>query len=164
MSFLGQNDDRVVYVAPGEGPSRWAFGDRYTIKSGEHNTGKMLYLMEAVVPPGGGPPPHVHHWEEEAFYVLDGAVEIRDKGGDREVPAGGFVYVPRGTMHSFTNVGVEPAKMLILLTPGGKDRFFNQAGVPAEDGSGPPPESQRLADVELGFRIGPDFGDEYLTR
>ncbi|GLZ36590.1 cupin domain-containing protein [Actinokineospora sp. NBRC 105648] len=162
MSFLGQNDNRVVHVPPGEGPSRWAFGDKYTIKAGEHNAGKAFYLMEAVVPAGGGPPPHIHHWEEEAFYVLEGEVEVRDGGGPTTVAAGGFIFVPRGTTHSFTNVAVEPCKMLILVTPGGKDRFFGQAGVSAADGAPQPPESQRIADVELGLRIGPEFGDEYL--
>lgn len=162
MSFLGQNDGKVVYVPPGEGPSRWAFGDHYTVKSGEHNTGKGLYLMEAVVPPGGGPPLHIHHWEEESFYVLQGIVQIRDEKERFEVSAGGFAYVPRGTAHGFTNVGDEPCKMLIIFTPGGKNGWFLQAGVSADDDAPPPPASQREIDAELAWRVGPEFGDEYL--
>jgi quercetin dioxygenase-like cupin family protein len=163
MSFLGANKGRVVHVPPGEGRSRWAFGDRYTVKSGEYNTGKSLYLIEALVPPGGGPPAHIHHWEEEAFYVLEGTVEILDDTEKVQAGAGSFTYVPRGTVHGFKNVGADPCKMLIMVLPGGKDRFFLEVGVSADDGRPPPPESQRQADVELAFRIGTEFGDEYLT-
>ncbi|GGZ39757.1 hypothetical protein GCM10010387_37620 [Streptomyces inusitatus] len=160
--FAGQNKNEVVIVPPGEGPSRWAFGDRYTVKSGEHNTGKSLFIIEALVPEGGGPPLHVHHWEEEAFYVLEGTVEFRDKNGKHEAPAGSFIFVPRGTEHAFKNVSPEPAKMLFMTVPGGKERFFLNVGVPADDDTPPPSEEQRLKDVAYGYEVGPEFGDEYL--
>ena len=52
---------------------------------------------------GGGDPPlhiaplHVHHEDDEAWYVLDGALMVRVGDQDVEVPAGGAVLVPRGT-------------------------------------------------------------------
>jgi quercetin dioxygenase-like cupin family protein len=162
MTFLGQNAGRVVHVPPGDGPSRWAFGDKYTVKSGEHNTGKSLYLIEAVIPPGGGPPPHIHHWEEESFYVVEGSVEILDSTEKLLAPPGSFVYVPRGTVHGFKNVGDEPCKMLIMFVPGGKDRFFLGYPSIADNGAPPPPPSQHQADLERVMRVGPEFGDEYL--
>jgi quercetin dioxygenase-like cupin family protein len=161
--FLGQNDGRVVYVPPGEGPSRWAFGDKYTVKSGEHNTGKSLYMIEALVPPGGGPPPHIHHWEEESFYVLEGTVEVRDNDEKMELTAGAFVYVPRGTVHSFKNIGDDPCKLLIMFTPGGKDRFFLGYPNSADNGAPPPPMTEHDKDFERCLRIGAEFGDEYLV-
>lgn len=162
MTFLGQNTGKVIYVPPGGGPSRWAFGDRYTLKSGEYNTGKTLTLIEAVIPPGGGPPPHIHHWEEEAFYVLDGSVEFQN-GEDRiGATNGSFVYVPRGALHAFKNTTDEPCKMLILFVPGGKDRFFLGYPSIADNGAPPPPIAQHKADLERVLRVGPEFGDEYV--
>ncbi|GJF27846.1 cupin [Kitasatospora sp. NE20-6] len=162
MSFEEQWSRRVVHVPPGAGPSRWAFGDRYTIKSGLHNTGPGFFMMEALVPPGGGPPPHIHHREDEAFYVLEGEVSLFDGTEKLALGAGSFVHVPRGSVHNFTNVGDEPSKLLIMFVPGGKDGFFLGAGVSADDGAPPPPQAQYDLDVERALRVAAEFGDEYL--
>jgi hypothetical protein len=56
--------------------------------------------------------------------------------------AGSFVYVPRGTVHSFTNVGKTPGRLLVLSTPaGGTEGFFFEVGEPATDRSSRPPTS-----------------------
>jgi hypothetical protein len=36
------------------------------------------------------------------------------------------VFVPRGTPHCFTNAGSEPARILVLFTPSGMERFFDR--------------------------------------
>jgi quercetin dioxygenase-like cupin family protein len=152
----------VVYVPPGAGPSRWAFGDRYTVKAGAHNVGSSLFLMEALVPPGGGPPPHIHHREEESFYVLEGWVDLSDGEEVRRISAGSFVHIPSGLVHNFKNSGDEPARMLILFLPGGKDQFFLGAGVSADDDRPQPPPEQFDLDVERALRVAAEFGDSYL--
>lgn len=50
---------------------------------------------------GFGPPLHLHASEDEAFYLIDGAIEV--SCGDRQWEAGpgGFVFLPRGIPHSF---------------------------------------------------------------
>ncbi|MBB0243083.1 cupin domain-containing protein [Streptomyces alkaliphilus] len=163
MSFEEQWRKKVVHVPPGEGPSRWAFGDKYTIKSGEHNTGGHFFMMEALVPPGGGPPPHIHHREEEAFYVLEGDVSLFDGMERLRLSSGSFVHVPRGSVHSFKNETEEDAKLLIMFLPGGKDNFFLGAGVSADDGAPPPPAEQYELDVERALRVAAEFGDEYIS-
>ncbi|MFE9422325.1 cupin domain-containing protein [Kitasatospora sp. NPDC006697] len=163
MSFHlgGERLHRVVHVPPGGGPSRWAFGDKYTVKGGEELTAKSFFLMEALVPPGGGPPPHIHHLEEEAFYVLDGLVDLRSGEEVLKLRTGSFVHVPKGLVHGFKNVSDEPAKLLILFVPGGKDRFFLEAGVPADNGAPQPPAAQYELDVERALRVATEFGDSY---
>jgi quercetin dioxygenase-like cupin family protein len=51
-------------------------------------------------PEGSGPPPHTHPWDE-AYFMLEGSMEVLL--GDRMVvvEAGGFVHVPAGTPHLF---------------------------------------------------------------
>jgi hypothetical protein len=52
---------------------------------------------------------------------------------------GSFVYVPRGAVHSYENVGTEPGRLLILSTPaGGTEKLFFELGEPATEGSTPP--------------------------
>jgi quercetin 2,3-dioxygenase len=43
------------------------------------------------------------------------------------------MFVPRGTVHAFQNVGAEPGVLLVGVTPGGFERIFQERqGVDAE--------------------------------
>lgn len=151
---------RGVHVRAGEGRSLWVVGDTYTFKGTTENTGGALLLFEASVPPRSGPPPHIHHREDEAFYVLEGEVEVRE--GDRTFVAGGgsFVFIPRGVVHGFKNVGAEPARMLIMATPAGLEQFFEEVGQPARAGETAPPPGPE--EIERSLAAAPKYGQEVL--
>jgi oxalate decarboxylase/phosphoglucose isomerase-like protein (cupin superfamily) len=36
------------------------------------------------------------------------------------------VFVPRGTPHCFKNTGHDPARILVVFTPAGMERFFDR--------------------------------------
>lgn len=85
------------------------------------------------IAPNSGPPIHVHHAEDEFFYIVSG--EFKVKLGDRviDAPARSVMFVPRGTAHTFRNVGREPGVLLAGVTPGGFERMFQERqGVDAE--------------------------------
>src|SRR5579863_10251032 len=42
-------------------------------------------------------PPHVHHRDDEAWYVLEGALRVQVGSDEVEAGAGSGVFVPRGT-------------------------------------------------------------------
>jgi quercetin dioxygenase-like cupin family protein len=52
-------------------------------------TGGAWSLFEEEVPLGMGPPPHRHDWDE-AYYILDGAVDFQVDGGGGEIHEGRF--------------------------------------------------------------------------
>jgi len=54
--------------------------------------------------------------------------ELNFKLGDRIVsaPARSIVFVPRGTAHTFQNVGTEPGVLLVGVTPGGFEKMFEE--------------------------------------
>ncbi len=143
----------------GEGRSIWVVGDRYTIKASGERTGGAYALIETMVLPGGGPLPHVHHREDEAFYVLEGELRFHVDGRDLDAGAGSWVTLARGSLHHFRNVGDHPARMLIVVTPAGLDRFFLEVGRAAGDGDGesmpPTPE-----DIEKLLAVAPQYGLE----
>jgi mannose-6-phosphate isomerase-like protein (cupin superfamily) len=87
-------------------------------------TGGALGLFRQAIAPKSGPPAHVHRAEDEFFYVVSG--EFTFKLGDRIVsaPARSIVFVPRGTVHTFQNVGTEPGVLLVGVTPGGFEKMF----------------------------------------
>lgn len=152
------NPTRVMHVPPGEGRSVWVVGDTYTFKATGAETDGRLTFWEATVPPQSGPPPHIHHGEDEAYYVLEGELEVLD--GDRTFTAraGSFVYIPRGALHRFQNIGSTPARMLILFTPAGFEGFIFEVGQPARPGEDAPPLGPE--EMERTVRAAPQYGIE----
>jgi mannose-6-phosphate isomerase-like protein (cupin superfamily) len=129
----------ALYVPAETGPSYWGPGDRYTfLVTGAQSDG-AYFIMEALVPPEGGPPPHIHHREQESFYVLEGTLEIRM--GDRVVQAsaGDFVHIPCGMVHCFHNTGASTARLLLIFSPGGIERFFEETLELVQDRGAPQP-------------------------
>lgn len=67
--------------------------------------------------PGDQAPPHVHHGSDEAFYVLDGQLEVLTGGDRRIVPAGQLAFISAGTVHTFANKGPDNCRILVVMTP-----------------------------------------------
>jgi uncharacterized cupin superfamily protein len=94
---------------------------------------------------------HVHAAEDEAWYVIDGDLRFSLDGELHSATAGTFVFVPRGSPHCFQNVGSAAARLLVLFTPAGMERFFEQfATLPAGRFD---PESFRTAGAEAGMDV-----------
>jgi mannose-6-phosphate isomerase-like protein (cupin superfamily) len=119
MSFIG----RGIALGPGEGKTIQVPGHLITYKAMKEDTGGAYSLLEAIVM-GGGPPQHIHKAEEEAFYVLEGEVNIQIEDQTIRGAAGSFVLIPRGTVHTFWNAGSTPAKLLGIVSPPGFEQFF----------------------------------------
>jgi quercetin dioxygenase-like cupin family protein len=139
-------------MGPGEGATiEGPAGGPLTFKvRGEHTDG-ALTAFENVIAPGDGPPLHVHANEDEAWYVLQGDLRFQLDGEIAGAPAGSFVFVPRGTPHCFQNIGEQPARILVLFTPAGMERFFDRfASLPA----GPvDPDAFRTLGSEVGMDV-----------
>jgi quercetin dioxygenase-like cupin family protein len=143
----------------GEGKAFWVVGDLCTVLASGEDTGGAYALIHAEVPPGGGPPLHLHRREDEAFYVLEGEVAFHADGRDMAATAGMWVTLARGSLHTFKNTGRATAKMLIVVTPSGLERFFAEVGREATDrAAAPPPVTP--ADVEKLLAVAPRYGLE----
>lgn len=143
---------------PGEGRSVWLVGDLITVKVSSEETSGAFAVAEERTPPQGGPPPHVHANEDETLYVLEGEVEFLVGDQIIRAGAGSTAYLPRGVLHTFRNVGEAPSRMLAVISPGGLEGFFLEAGEEATEGSSPPegkPDLGRI--VEIGQRYGVEF-------
>lgn len=73
--------------------------------------------------PGGpaGPPrliapPHLHRQDDEAWYVLEGALCVRNGDEVIEARAGSIVFVPHGRVHTYWNPGPAPVRYLLVMT------------------------------------------------
>ena len=141
----GSQRNQFKYVPSGTGPAYCGPGDQVTFLITGEETGGAFFMAEVSVPPGGGPPPHVHHREEESFYLLQGTLTIQAGGKTLNASPRDFVHLPRGIVHSFRNTGDVDAKFLVLVTPAGLEKFFEEAFYPAVDRSAvPPPMTEAL--------------------
>ena len=90
----------------------------------------LIETGEAAV--GLGPPLHIHHDCAESFVVLAGRYAMYIDDIEYECPPGSFVYVPKGTRHTFKNLEAHSRK-LNLYTPAGMVGYFDElaAGIAA---------------------------------
>lgn len=154
-----QENHQLVHIPAGEGESLWTVGDTYTLKATSANTNGALFLMEASVPPQGGPPPHIHRETDEAYYVLEGEVEVQGGESTFVAAAGSFVFIPKGAVHTFKNVGTGTTKMLILAVPAGFEGYFRAVGRPAGEGAAPPMSPE---EIEMAIAEAPNYDSEIL--
>jgi quercetin dioxygenase-like cupin family protein len=141
-----------VAVAPGEGVTiEGPAGGPLTFKVRGEQTNGALTAFENVIAPGDGPPLHRHAGEDEAWYVIAGELRFRLGEDIASAPAGTFVFVPRGTPHCFQNVGAEPARILVLFTPSGMERFFDRFA--AQPAGAPDPAAFRTIGSEVGMEV-----------
>jgi mannose-6-phosphate isomerase-like protein (cupin superfamily) len=153
-----------THLRPEEGRSVWVLGTQLmTYKVTAEQTGGAYSLFEGLVPAHDGTPPHIHHREDECFYVLEGEFEFL-KGDDTvTVGAGSLIYVPKGVLHAFRNVGEGPGRLLNSQTPGGlHERFFEEISEEATDKS-TPPAPQEPPDFERVAAIAAKYGTEIPT-
>jgi quercetin dioxygenase-like cupin family protein len=118
-------------------------------------------LTDSVVPPGGGPPPHIHHREDEAFWVLEGELEVMVEETTFRAGAGSFVHLPKDIPHVYKNVGPGPARFLTLMVPARLEKVFEEVGKPGSDVSSPPPFKEE--DIEKLLAVAPKYGVEILS-
>ena len=143
------------------GPCFWGPGDQYAfLVTGAQSNG-AYFIMEGIIPPGGGPPPHIHHREEECFYLLEGTLEITLGEKKFNATTGDFIQIPRGTVHKFHNVGSTTARMLLLFSPAGMDKYFEETLEPVQDRSAAIPPISEAVIARL-INAGPKHGLEFM--
>ena len=146
-------------VKSNEGPTYRVVTDLVTFKAVAENTSGAYSLFVTQTPVGQGTPAHLQHYEDEAFFILEGTYQFRL--GDKNIQAGvgDYLFVPRETIHAFTNVGTAMARMVIIVSPGGiHEKFFAEAGDPIDDLANPPepsgpPDLPRLLAVAAKYGV-----------
>ena len=111
-------------------------------------TGGGFSALVAEIKPGEGPPPHCHHDREEYFYILDGSFRLSVAGREETVGPGTLVFVPRDTMHGFTNIGTAPARVLEWTIPGSNEPYFRAVHRMEQAGGFDP---ARFAEINQAF-------------
>jgi mannose-6-phosphate isomerase-like protein (cupin superfamily) len=135
----------------------WSLNMLVEVKASAEDTGGALTVLDTRLTPAANPPLHVHHREDEAFLVLEGELAFflgLDGTVSAEAGPGDFVVGPRDVPHRF-EVRSPEARVLVLATPGGLERFFGAVGAPADAPCLPVPS---IPDVERLVRVAAEHG------
>lgn len=118
----------VIVLGPGDGKSVQRRSSEQTVtRVAEMETRRAYALREKVVPAGSsGVPFHIGRDAEEAFYVLNGELTVYTADRMLAAPAGSFVLVPRGTVHSLANWGEEPVRSLTITSSAWVSRWIEE--------------------------------------
>ena len=126
------------FVIPHDGAPRFSGplgreADMTEVVMTRERTGGALGLFRQTIAPKSGPPAHIHRGEDEFFYIVSGEFNFKLGDGIVRASAGSFVFVPRGEVHTFRNVGTGPGVLVVGVTPAGFEKFFaERQGVDAD--------------------------------
>ena len=129
-------------------------GEPGLVKLADADTDNAVAVVHLTVPKLAGPPLHRHSREDEWFYILDGNLTWEVDGQRFNGTTGSSAFAPRGTAHAFQNFHDQTAHILVMITPAGLDRFFEDVTVMNKDLSQPD-----FAAVE---KLMQDYGMELL--
>ena len=132
-------------LAKDEGQALWFLNCLTFVKATSAQTGGAFGLIEQEIPAGFASPYHRHHAEDEAFYLLSGAVTFISGEQAIQATAGSYVFLPKEQPHGFRVDA--PTRMLILVTPAGFEQFVTEEVQPILE------EGYRPADLYGGFRM-----------
>lgn len=121
--------DRAIILGPGEGLRLGSGPGRDCIfkLTGEQTGGAFDYFV-VEIPAGNGPPLHVHHIQDETFHVLSGEYKVQLGEEISYLKEGDFAYLPKNVPHAFKNVSDKPGRVIVVYTPGGGYKFFEEFG------------------------------------
>ncbi|MCO6437451.1 MAG: cupin domain-containing protein [Phycisphaerae bacterium] len=144
-----------LVLSPDQGEILNVVGDRVRILADSSMTDGRCVVFENTTDPGNGPPLHRHGRDDEHFFVVEGTVKFAIDGREVVLTAGGSVFAPRGSVHTFMNAGTTPSRMIITCCPGGLEGPFREADRLAREGRVTPEtlaEAFRKFDLEF---VGP---------
>jgi quercetin dioxygenase-like cupin family protein len=127
--------------------------------TGDETGGAFDYFVVEVAP-HGGPPLHVHHVQEETIHVLKGRFKVRIGDETFRCDEGGFAFLPSGIPHAFLNLTDEPAEIVVVYTPGGGHRFYEELGPLTRNGA---PDRETVAALFEKYEmtlLGPPLSDD----
>ena len=134
----GRDPADATVVAAGEGETL-AVGESSVVfkTSGDG----PLSLMETTVAPGfPGPLPHTHRTFVDSFYILEGELTVRLGNDTVTARPGAYAFAPPETVHTFSNPGDAPVRMLNIMAPApGPDEMARIAASASSSPASPAP-------------------------
>jgi quercetin dioxygenase-like cupin family protein len=78
---------------------------------------ERFFLDVYCLSPGQGQKSHVHGDSDKVYVVLDGECRVTVGNESGNCEKGQAILCPAGLVHGVENVGSEPARLLVMMTP-----------------------------------------------
>jgi quercetin dioxygenase-like cupin family protein len=120
MLEKSEGEQRLWRPEPGEADSG-GFILKVTPKG---NGSQHLVLLTEDMPPGAAIPTHKHLEQDEIVLIEKGTIHAHVADQERDLHAGGMVFIPQHTWVSLKNIGTESASIVgIFSAPGFEDHL-----------------------------------------
>lgn len=130
MTYLGETGEASAVLRSGIEPLQMnpETGTSATfVAPGSVTRGEFGLFRWDMPANAGGAGSHFHRGFSESFYVMSGTVNLFNGKEWLAVSEGGFLYVPPGGIHGFSNTADSPASMLIMFSPGPpREKYFEE--------------------------------------
>lgn len=108
-------------------------GDFILKVSPKNNGSQHLVMLTEDVAPGEDFPTHKHLGQDEILYIVKGTVHAHVGNLERDLHAGGTVFIPAHTWVSIKNVGTETVSVVgVFSAPGFEDYMRCDSVLPSE--------------------------------
>jgi mannose-6-phosphate isomerase-like protein (cupin superfamily) len=156
--------ERVKYLPAKGGRAFAAAGTSIQFKDEPSENGDTLCLFELRFLPGATVPPHYESDNSEAFFIIEGRLEMEVDGQHYDLGPGDFVRWEPGVVHSLRNPGPGRMRCITWTTPGMQHvRFFEGVCEQIEDPDAiPEPTEPSPEERERMDRVAAENGLNFL--
>ena len=150
---------RAIALAPDEPKAltydagATALNSTRLLTPGEDTAGAWS-LVELTEMPGTKTTWHRHPHSDQAYSVREGVFTVKVEEKVYALPAGGYVFIPRGTPHGHANFGTQPVKVLLTNAPAGFERYLQaRADLSKTMNSSNPEFQKRMSDLRKRYNV-----------
>jgi quercetin dioxygenase-like cupin family protein len=156
-----ENQTPLTFKGPLDGDTISMVGDTYRILVSGKETNGVYAAIDMLIPPNGGPGPHAHAAVQEAFYILEGELEVKTQNGAYTAKKGAYVNIPLGGLvHQFKNKTNTLVHMVCIVTPAGMEDMFREIGQPVAPGEFLPPPQLGPDELKKFMEIAERYGQK----
>jgi quercetin dioxygenase-like cupin family protein len=117
--------------------------------SPENNGSQHLVLVTGDLEPGDKIPAHQHLGQDEIVLIQRGTAHVHVGGQERDLHAGGLVFIPAYTWVSLKNESNEQLSIVAIFSSPGFENHLRCVSVPANEKATPlSPDEKRRCDHE----------------
>jgi quercetin dioxygenase-like cupin family protein len=125
---------RAVTDAPSQSGNKPADPVPFILKVSPKNNGsEHLVLITEDLPPGGSIAKHKHLGQDEILLIQAGTVHAWLGDEERDLHAGGLVFIPTNTWIALKNTSTEPSSLVAIFSAPGFEDYLRCRSVPASE-------------------------------
>jgi quercetin dioxygenase-like cupin family protein len=133
----------------------------FVIKVSPKNNGSQhLVVFTGELAPGDGIPTHKHLGQDEILLIEKGTVHARLGDQERDLHAGGMLFIPADTWVGAKNTGTETENDVAIFSAPGFEDHLRCESVPASEKPQPISQAEENVCDHLGHVVYKDRGEE----